>query len=1123
MANAGTIRPLLFIGCGGSGGKTLRFTHQAIMRRLDQAKWTGGMPKAWQFLWIDVPKSQEGGDEFGSLLPSDDYVGLVNKGTSYASGIDLAVMSMRNCDWMELVGWRPDPAQVHLNIEDGAGQFRALGRMITVRQGGLIAKAISDAFVATTSATAQVEFDQVATCLGYSREPTATAFLVSSLAGGSGAGTFLDVADILAINMNNALDSISAILYTADVFTGDPNISGVEGVEGNSLASLSELLAAGWSEEERSMSIFRSQGMSSGKITRGGIAHPFLVGGTNASGVNLGSATEVYRSVGQSLALIAVSAQVQEKLTKFLGAQWAQDGSGNSDLLGLQDPYAIAPTSSLGYSRIGLGRDRFQEYAVRRLARTAIEFLHTGYLRSGKTTGDGLTPDEAFSSIVDETKLEFLKQCGLHERDEENNQIVEGLKPKSIDGIWAQMNKSVSDKQAGAKESDLATWLSRIQKTAELFYQEFDAGCKKALDDSTKEWAAGASLRLQSTVGDYCARHGVHVTLELLVYTKTELREVAEQLKDEASRLVAKAGTWRGRVGQLGLPATDRIGANHPNMTKLIQSVTSQRYFCGLSEVRLRAASLMTEFAQLVVEPLEAALRAAQADFDSGMVGDNGRPPAFMNWPGDQGVPGYLLPSAVEFLLDDEKKYPETYVDLVVASTTKAETKDGSQPLTIAMQHVIRGGFQAKSTTPTACAVRRDEQIPDWVPTDVDGKGQPLFFIAEFSVDDLFRRAGQWTERPGVFNDHIKESLSDYLSPRNANKELIADHKKRLSLFEAKLGATLSSSSPLIDVDTDLYGITHQKPLEVSRVIEPFPFTQGHPARQIVVDALIANSKREGGGAAPDESAFTSSGAGIGSVGVISYFPKPMHPVVFRSVTKPIDAKLQQGLSKFWQWRRSRRLAEFIPISTSARRAMTRGWFTARILGLLDTEDLKADITILSEKGQAQAFPHVPLGGFIQDDDLPLAAVLESIPLAWIGWSVGRHEAMEPYRRLLRLGLSDPLLLTKNVGDGAPDRGSLYVYANANAELVQWVGSGEAVPNAQPLVSGATPEDRLQSVHDVLDEIGKTLTESFALTGSDSTTLLGAPRGVDLIPEVLLELKRISNAKYNWKKKGGQF
>jgi hypothetical protein len=1087
------------------------------------------MPAAWQFLWIDVPKSQEGGDEFGNLLPSDDYVGLVNRGTSYSSGIDQAVMSMRNCDPMESVGWRPDPAQVHINIEDGAGQFRALGRMITVRQGGLIAKAIGDAYVATTSAPAQVEFDQVASCLGYAAEPTAGAFLVSSLAGGSGAGTFLDVADILAINMNNALDSISAILYTADVFTGDPNITGVEGVEGNSLASLAELLAAGWSEEERSMSLFRSQGMSSGIISRGGIAHPFLVGGTNASGVALGSATEVYRSVGQSLALIAVSAQVQERLTKFLGAQWAQDGSGNSDLMGLQDPYAIAPTSSLGYSRIGLGRDRFRDYAVRRLARSAIEFLHTGYLRSGGTVSDGLTPDEALSAIVEETKLEFLKECGLNERGEDNNQIVDALTPPSTAGLWTTINTAVSGKQAGAKECDLATWLSRIQKTAELLYKEFDTGFRKALDDSTTDWAAQAADRLQHTVGDYCARYGLQVTLELLTYTKAELQAAANQMVEEANLLVTKGGNWRGRVGQLGLPATDRIGASHPNMAKLIQSVTSPKYFGALSDVKTRASLVMVEFAQNVVEPLQVALRAAQADFDAGMLGVNGRPPAFMNWPGDQGVPNYLLPSAVEFLLDDETKYPQTFVDLVAASTTKAELADSSQPLTIAMQHVIRGGFQAKSTKPIDYAVRRDaqglrlEDVPHWVPRDVGGKGEPLAFVAEFSVDHLFHRAGQWTERPGAFRDHLEESLTDYLSPRNAKKELIADHDERLTLFAAKLAATLSSSSPLIDVDINLYGVTHPKPLEIARVIEPFPFNQGHPARQVVIDALVANSQREGSGEEPDDSAFTSDSAGIGSVGVISYFPKPMHPVVFRSVTKPIDAKLQQGLSKFWQWRRTRRLAEFIPISTSARQAMTRGWFTARLLGLLDTKDLKAPITILSENGEILAFPHVPLGGFIQRADLPLAAVLESIPLAWIGWSVGRQEAIEPYRRLLRLGLSDPLLLTQNVGDGAPDRGSLYEYLQANSELLKWVGSGETVPNATPLVSGATPDDRLKSVHEKLDEISKTLAKSFALPGADPAALLRAPRGIDLMKEVLLEIAKISNATYDWTEGEGQF
>ena len=77
---------------------------------------------------------QEGGEQFGNHLQPSSYTGLVKAGTNYKTGIDKAVMSFRNADAMELVGWRPNPDDVRILIEDGAGQFRAIGRMISVRQ-----------------------------------------------------------------------------------------------------------------------------------------------------------------------------------------------------------------------------------------------------------------------------------------------------------------------------------------------------------------------------------------------------------------------------------------------------------------------------------------------------------------------------------------------------------------------------------------------------------------------------------------------------------------------------------------------------------------------------------------------------------------------------------------------------------------------------------------------------------------------------------------------------------------------------------------------------------------------------------------------------------------------------
>ena len=56
------LRPFLLIGVGGSGGKTLRVVREDLARRLQQAGWTGDLPRAWQFVHIDVPTVADGSD-----------------------------------------------------------------------------------------------------------------------------------------------------------------------------------------------------------------------------------------------------------------------------------------------------------------------------------------------------------------------------------------------------------------------------------------------------------------------------------------------------------------------------------------------------------------------------------------------------------------------------------------------------------------------------------------------------------------------------------------------------------------------------------------------------------------------------------------------------------------------------------------------------------------------------------------------------------------------------------------------------------------------------------------------------------------------------------------------------
>ena len=44
------LRPIIFIGCGGSGQKAVRYVRDSVRRHLEHKGWEGGFPEAWQIL-----------------------------------------------------------------------------------------------------------------------------------------------------------------------------------------------------------------------------------------------------------------------------------------------------------------------------------------------------------------------------------------------------------------------------------------------------------------------------------------------------------------------------------------------------------------------------------------------------------------------------------------------------------------------------------------------------------------------------------------------------------------------------------------------------------------------------------------------------------------------------------------------------------------------------------------------------------------------------------------------------------------------------------------------------------------------------------------------------------------
>jgi hypothetical protein len=151
------LRPFLLVGVGGSGGKTLRVIRDSIEAKLSSHGWSvedRGFPKAWQFLQIDVASAPDGDDpDLPPQLPTSDFLGMVSSGLTY-SAMDGALAQRLPFEQQmdSLGGWRPNPNKVQVAITRGAGQYRALGRMITLNRLDKIKQRVDRAVDALTDA-----------------------------------------------------------------------------------------------------------------------------------------------------------------------------------------------------------------------------------------------------------------------------------------------------------------------------------------------------------------------------------------------------------------------------------------------------------------------------------------------------------------------------------------------------------------------------------------------------------------------------------------------------------------------------------------------------------------------------------------------------------------------------------------------------------------------------------------------------------------------------------------------------------------------------------------------------------------------------------------------------------
>jgi hypothetical protein len=1060
------LQPFLFIGVGGSGGKTLRVIREELAHRLETTPgWTGGFPTAWQFLHIDVPTVQDGLDpDLPGPLEPDCYVGLAGDGLGY-DVLDAAVMSLarRNDDVLSsLVGWRPDPNAVRVPINKGAGQYRAIGRMVAAARLGQIGEEIGRK-LGNLDNRCLPQLRDLSGLLGLDTdgEPDVQVVLVSSLAGGSGSGAFLDVADALRAHDPVLSDAALGIVFAPDIFADVPEAL-APGVQPNTLAALAELQAAYENVDpgrDEVYALSQANGLTPGRSNRHGLARPFLVGASNGK-AEFGNQNEMYRAAGKTLAALVTSQSVQQQIGPYIIATWPAASTYLPPTLGLNNSgQERGIMSALGFAALTLGRDRFTDYAAEFLAGAALERI----LRGHHDPSGRKRADELLAAATDEAAMEeFLRSCGLWELGTENNDVLDAIRPGGASSSFVdELKRLVGEIReavapAGRAAQGPAQWYTDIQEAVRERRGRYETANTGARVERAQAWVADIQDRIRDAVEAVIATKGASVAAALLNQLPEKIDQTVAELEQERQGKVQTSLRYdravKGEIEKFGEP----MGPDNNLIAKAIESAAKALGQKAEGELREVAIELLGDLRDSVVKPLATAVADAAELLaqEETSKGEDGEGAISTTWP-NEGVP---LPEKYE------PAQNEIYIEKPATFSTMFREQIRSTMKPTGGDLEVFGVAMSKATSQVITYVPDKKQADEqhlisfenrWIPKRMEYRTEGLpssaaEFRVHLSLEWILKRSRAWVlrrEDENTLGAFVRESLRDYVAANASRPKQVAG-----ALQEA-----IDFSAPLVNIDTGVLARAHEgdsAPRYVSYFTE-IPFPSGSEAAD-AVEKVIAGVK------GLQNADIKFSAGDQQRIDIFTVLDRPLHPVVYKSLMSPIASQWDKEVAKksvveFWKQRRARPLPEYVPVSPATRRAMVKGWYVGRFLDLVEIDDDGRISVLWPEQQRWVPFPQPLLRSRVASVD-NLAAALEALPLALLEFHTQPTDGtvLEPYRQLIALGDYDEI---------------------ARSPLGRWVTKGSVESGAKAPGEGATPEDRLTEVMVTLDATWETIEE----------------------------------------------
>ena len=1045
------LTPFLIIGVGGSGGKTLRSLRQTLLRRLRAKGWEGNLPEAWQFLEIDTISTQAVENFPADLLPSDQYLGLVPTNVDY-DGLKAATMQnvMREDQMAALAGWLPETTAVP--IARGAGQFRTLGRAVVVSQLSRVAEKLRTSHNRITAPGVDSELRAAAKLL-YGKDegqvPPPIALVVSSIAGGSGAGIFMDVVEALKSIDTGYADRTHTFLYGPDVFNSVP--AGMRGsIPANALGAMNEIVAGLWADGpgEGSGALFRSAGLI-GEGTRGfGSKHTYLIGASNGL-VSFPTQDSVYMATGESLATLVADEKVQDWLINFLivnvfvnsANEMICDDRSRLKISG--NVHHMQPLASIGVGRVSLGLERFTEYIAEGLARQATERMLWPQFEQ-ENPMEPKTPSQLIDEDVDREWSEFLSKSQLNDRGDSNDVIdyFLGVAAKDRAKAFSQKGLNFAEQGVDAAGLPIDQWISRLMNYFTLNRKAFETDERAEIHKLAQHWSVEIQNTLLNTISLQVSRRGLNVTAKLIERLRDEVQFVCKQeLPLESAAELRKIDQLASKLnesmpaGMSKVQAQAMRQATGPKLAQVSEFITN-------SLRRDVAADLLNDLDESFLKPIETLIKNASTQLllaatgPKTATGENNPFPNYADIP-SRTIPDRFNASVIERLMIPVETYPDEFERLIkesLPSEDQSNWRNRTTERVILGTHLDQRGDNEDAKLITVRA--------NWVPSNAayrstNAGATKAEFYLETDPQKFIDRNRKWLSDPVTsLGKFLIQDLVTFLTHPDPTVQ-----SKRRTEFRDGFSTALKLSAPLCALNNALIGQIHPnvsakgaRYLHMSRI--PF-VNQGNLADLYqLAETTIKDAGLWSDANSPKVFELVS---GVQQIDMFSTVTSAMNPMVFTSLMEDIaqtwskNSVSQNLMQGFWTNRRARPLIEALPAAPEVVQAMVRGWYLSTILDQKKqsaTPQQGPKISIWSpDANKYLDFPHplLPLRnpGVNANPEL-LAAVLKSLSIAMATCHTQSNlEPLRPYWRLMDMGNNSREIIenwTRNgsVGADAP-------------------------------------------------------------------------------------------------------